>query len=243
MLTRISKVYGYPISRVVLNPTRMGGASRGTRARGYRPWRRTPIPRFEPWQSAVDPGFWAELARRKLDNAGLSEDPWLITALYAPRQNAVVSSPCQLDARAFGAPATSPSSPLARGMAAASGRLEMPGTLVNVNTSSGSAPDRGRHVERREEARGGYSIGTSRRRRGVTDALHRPDVRGPEEVELLLLVRVPGAQARRSRQGHLARPARGTRRARRRRRRDIARMRREASARRGRPGARVVDRR
>ena len=42
--------------------------------------------RFEPWQSAVDPGFWAELARRKLDNAGLSEDPWLITALYAYRR-------------------------------------------------------------------------------------------------------------------------------------------------------------
>ena len=24
--------------------------------------------RFEPWQSAVDPGFWAELARRKGEN-------------------------------------------------------------------------------------------------------------------------------------------------------------------------------
>ena len=40
-----------------------------------------------------------------------------------------------------------------------------------------------------------------------------------------------------------ARPARGTRRARRRRRRDIARMRGDASARRERPGAHVVDRR
>ena len=89
--------------------------------------------RFEPWQSAVDPGFWAELARRKLDNAGLSEDPWLITALYAPAQNAVVSSPCQLDARAFGAGDESELAARARDVAA-SGRLEMPGTLVNVNT-------------------------------------------------------------------------------------------------------------
>ena len=89
--------------------------------------------RFEPWQSAVDPGFWAELARRKLDNAGLSEDPWLITALYTPAQNAVVSSPCQLDARAFGAGDESELAARARDVAA-SGRLEMPGTLVNVNT-------------------------------------------------------------------------------------------------------------
>ena len=89
--------------------------------------------RFEPWQSAVDPGFWAELARRKLDNAGLSEDPWLITALYTPAQNAVVSSPCQLDARAFGTGDESELAARARDVAA-SGRLEMPGTLVNVNT-------------------------------------------------------------------------------------------------------------
>ena len=49
--------------------------------------------KFEAWQSAVDPGFWAELARRKLDTIGLSEDPVRVEALYAPASNAKVSSP------------------------------------------------------------------------------------------------------------------------------------------------------
>jgi ubiquitin-like modifier-activating enzyme ATG7 len=46
-------------------------------------------------------GFWAELARRKLDSMGLSEAPVRVSALYTPAQNAVVSSPAQLDAAAF----------------------------------------------------------------------------------------------------------------------------------------------
>lgn len=129
------KFTGYPISRVVLNPTRNGRCLLSGHPRARIPTMAADADtlRFEPWQSAVDPGFWAELARRKLDNAGLSEDPWLITALYAPAQNAVVSSPCQLDARAFGAGDESELAARARDVAA-SGRLEMPGTLVNVNT-------------------------------------------------------------------------------------------------------------
>ena len=89
--------------------------------------------RFEPWQSAVDPGFWAELARRKLDNAGLSEDPWTATALYAPSQNAVVSSPAQLTATSFGTLNEDELAARQRDMVT-SGRREMPGVLVNVNT-------------------------------------------------------------------------------------------------------------
>ena len=89
--------------------------------------------RFEPWQSAVDPGFWAELARRKLDNAGLSEDPWEATALYAPSQNAVVSSPAQLGATSFGTLNEDELAARHRDMVT-SGRREMPGVLVNVNT-------------------------------------------------------------------------------------------------------------
>ena len=57
--------------------------------------------KFEAWQSAVDPGFWAELARRKLETIGLSEDPVRVEALYAPASNAKVSSPAQLDRGAF----------------------------------------------------------------------------------------------------------------------------------------------
>jgi ubiquitin-like modifier-activating enzyme ATG7 len=57
--------------------------------------------RFEPWQSAVDPGFWAELARRKLDSIGLSEEPVGVSALYSPALNSVVSSPAQLDNASF----------------------------------------------------------------------------------------------------------------------------------------------
>ena len=52
--------------------------------------------RFEPWQSAVDPGFFAELARRKLDSIGLSEAPLRVTATYAPAQHALVSSPASM---------------------------------------------------------------------------------------------------------------------------------------------------
>ena len=89
--------------------------------------------RFEPWQSAVDPGFWAELARRKLDNAGLSEDPWTATALYAPSQNAVVSSPAQLTATSFGTLNEDELAARQRDMVT-SRRREMPGVLVNVNT-------------------------------------------------------------------------------------------------------------
>ena len=48
--------------------------------------------KFEPWQSAVDPSFWSELARRKLETVGLSEAPATVDALYAPASNAVVSS-------------------------------------------------------------------------------------------------------------------------------------------------------
>ena len=88
----------------------------------------TEVLRFEPWQSAVDPTFWAELARRKLDTFGLSEDPVAVDAQFACATHASVSSPAQLDARAF-----EPWSATA-GDAHASGRRRMPGSLVNVNT-------------------------------------------------------------------------------------------------------------
>ena len=195
-------------------------------------------------ERAVDPGFWAELARRKLDNAGLSEDPWLITALYTPAQNAVVSSPCQLDARAFGAGDESELAARARDVAA-SGRLEMPGTLVNVNTLERfRAFDRGTLMSNAakrlaEDIRSGRADDDAALLTPFI-ALTYADLKkwsfyywfafpalkldvpakviscGPlaEHVEL-------GAD----------------------RRRDFARMRRDASARRERPGAHVVDRR
>ena len=88
----------------------------------------TEVLRFEPWQSAVDPTFWAELARRKLDTFGLSEDSVPVDAQFACATHADVSSPAQLDRRAFEAwSATS-------GDARASGRMRMPGSLRNVNT-------------------------------------------------------------------------------------------------------------
>jgi len=84
--------------------------------------------KFEPWQSAVDPTFWAELARRKLDTFGLSEDAVPVNAQFACAAHADVSSPAQLDERSFEDwRATSLD-------ASASGRLRMPGTLWNVNT-------------------------------------------------------------------------------------------------------------
>ena len=88
----------------------------------------TEVLRFEPWQSAVDPTFWAELARRKLDTFGLSEDSVPVDAQFACATHKEVSSPAQLDRRAFEAwSATS-------GDATASGRMRMPGSLRNVNT-------------------------------------------------------------------------------------------------------------
>ena len=109
--------------------------------------------RFEPWQSAVDPGFWAELARRKLDSMGLSEEAVRVSALYSPAQNVVVSSPAQLDNASFddddgaqlhadAAHADAPSFASASQTEAAAkardalaaGRLRMPGALRNVNT-------------------------------------------------------------------------------------------------------------
>ena len=109
--------------------------------------------KFEPWQSAVDPSFWSELARRKLETVGLSEAPATVDALYAPASNAVVSSPAQLDRYAFrddgggsdGGGSSRASRPDASSSASASasasardalssGRFRMPGTLVNVNT-------------------------------------------------------------------------------------------------------------
>lgn len=92
--------------------------------------------KFEPWQSAVDPAFWAELARRKLDSLGLSEDPVKVTALYAPAHNASVSSPAQLDRASFVSNEADPAETLAayERDAVASGRLRMPGVLRNVNT-------------------------------------------------------------------------------------------------------------
>ena len=88
----------------------------------------TEVLRFEPWQSAVDTTFWAELARRKLDTFGLSEDPVPVDAQFACAAHAEVSSPAQLDARAFEAWSAS------AGDAHASGRRRMPGFLRNVNT-------------------------------------------------------------------------------------------------------------
>ena len=88
----------------------------------------TEVLRFEPWQSAVDTTFWAELARRKLDTFGLSEDPVPVDAQFACAAHAEVSSPAQLDARAFEAWSAS------AGDARASGRRRMPGFLRNVNT-------------------------------------------------------------------------------------------------------------
>lgn len=90
--------------------------------------------KFEAWQSAVDPGFWAELARRKLDTIGLSEDPVRVEALYAPASNAKVSSPAQLDRGAFADDDGSDAAVAKARDALAGGRARMPGTLYNVNT-------------------------------------------------------------------------------------------------------------
>ena len=67
------------------------------------------------------------------------------------------------------------------------------------------------HGDRREATGGGHQIGQGGHRPGPADAVHRPDVRGSEEVELLLLVRLSRAQARYSRQGSIATSARGSR--------------------------------
>ena len=84
--------------------------------------------KFEPWQSAVDPTFWAELARRKLDNFGLREDPVPIDGLFACSMHAEVSSPVALDKRSFETWTSVANDALA------TGQQRAPGTLRNVNT-------------------------------------------------------------------------------------------------------------
>ena len=88
--------------------------------------------RFEPWQSAVDPGFFAELARRKLDSIGLSEAPLRVTATYAPAQHALVSSPASMARASFAEDGDDAAARAADARAAT--RALMPGTLHNVNT-------------------------------------------------------------------------------------------------------------
>tara|TARA_B110000977_G_scaffold66340_2_gene90257 strand:+ start:18175 stop:20286 length:2112 start_codon:yes stop_codon:yes gene_type:complete len=84
--------------------------------------------KFEPWQSAVDPGFWAELARRKLDTFGLSEVEVPIHAKFRASSHAEVSSPVSLDKHAFD------DWSVVANDASATGHLKLPGTLRNVNT-------------------------------------------------------------------------------------------------------------
>ena len=88
--------------------------------------------RFEPWQSAVDPGFFAELARRKLDSIGLSEAPLRVTATYATAQHALVSSPASMARASFAEDGDDAAARAADARAAT--RALMPGTLHNVNT-------------------------------------------------------------------------------------------------------------
>ena len=90
--------------------------------------------KFEAWQSAVDPGFWAELARRKLDTIGLSEDPVRVEALYAPRVQREGVLSAQLDRGAFADDDGSDAAVAKARDALAGGRARMPGTLYNVNT-------------------------------------------------------------------------------------------------------------